>query len=549
MIVAINHHISNLLPAFYHYYIDLTGSLVLQMTTDIRTDAELVVAARMGNKEAFGHLVERHLPLARRVAVGMTGNREIAWELAQEAVLQAYIALDTLRAPERFQHWLHGIVRNVCQSYLRNQKTATFAGGAIADVLDEHPFLNSANVDPQRVIEERELVRRIQAAIELLSPKNRAATRLFYFEDLSMHEIAFELGTSVTAIKGRLYQSRKQLQGHLASIYAEHEQPSTSPSLTDERKPNMIKISAIHVIDVEPTRRKILYLLGTTGQRALPIWVGQFEGEQIAQYLREATTPRPMTYHFMAILLNRLGAKLHEVRIEALKEFAYYAVASIGEGNNTYEIDARPSDAVALALQMGAPIFVAEAVMQQAGQELPQPFDEQVWLQEEKRRVGEWYDIAKEWEGKLKDEPGLFTPDAQKVLLQTQEIALGLNHNYIGTEHLLLSLVADRNSGAATVLSKHGIESAQVVETVERLVGRGQTAPDADPVLAPRVAHVLALATEAQMLMGHPQIGVEHLLLGIIREGHGMAVTILRELGADLEQVKMNLLDALKPMG
>jgi RNA polymerase sigma factor (sigma-70 family) len=200
-----NPYISNLLPAFYHYSIDATGSLVLQMTTDARTDAELVIAARAGDKEAFGQLVERHLPLARRVAVGITGNREIAWELAQEAVLQAYLTLDTLRTPERFRHWLYGIVRNTCQSYLRNQKTEIFPLDATTGTLDEHPFLSSANVDPQQMIEERELVRRVQAAIELLSPKNQAATRLFYFEDLSISEIASQLGISVTAIKGRLH--------------------------------------------------------------------------------------------------------------------------------------------------------------------------------------------------------------------------------------------------------------------------------------------------------------------------------------------------------
>jgi RNA polymerase sigma factor (sigma-70 family) len=531
------------LSLFYHYTIDPTGRLVLQMTADARTDAELVIAARAGDKEAFGQLVERHLLLARRVAVGMTGNREIAWELAQEAVLQAYLALDTLRTPERFQHWLYGIVRNLCQSYLRSQKTATFALDTIADVLDKQPFLSGTNGDPQRVIEERELVRRVQAAIELLSPKNQAATRLFYFEDLSISEIAIQLGISVTAIKGRLYQSRKQLQAHLASVYAEHEQPRAS--LTDERKPNMVKISAVHVIDVEPTNHKILYLLEPTGHRGLPIWVGQFEGEQIAQYLREATAPRPMTYHFMAGLLNRLGAKLHEVRIEVLKEFTYYATASVRDSSNTYELDARPSDAVALALHTGASIFVADEVMQQAGQDLPQPFDEQAWLQETKRRLLEWYEIAKEWDRKLKGEPGLFTPDALQILQQTQAIAQKLNHNYIGTEHLLLSLAENGGSEAANVLRKCGIDPGQVARAVERLVGRGKSPPSTDPVLTPRVAHVLALATEAQMLMGHPQVGVKHLLLGIIREGQGMAMTILRELGADVKQMQVKLLEQL----
>jgi RNA polymerase sigma-70 factor (ECF subfamily) len=87
---------------------------------DQRTDSELVIAARLGDKAAFGHLVDRHLPMARRLAMRMIGNQEIAWELAQAAYLQAYLSLDKLREPASFLSWQHGIVRNVCRSHLRS---------------------------------------------------------------------------------------------------------------------------------------------------------------------------------------------------------------------------------------------------------------------------------------------------------------------------------------------------------------------------------------------------------------------------------------------
>jgi bifunctional DNase/RNase/predicted DNA-binding protein YlxM (UPF0122 family) len=389
----------------------------------------------------------------------------------------------------------------------------------------------STELDPQQVLEQRELYRRIQAAIESLSPKNQAATRLFYFEELSLHEIAAQLGTSVTAIKGRLYQSRKQLQTQLASHYRTSDQRQPMTSLSDQKRTNMIKISTFHVIEVEGTGHKILYLLDTAGQRVFRIWVGAHEGDQIALYLRGTATPRPLTYHFMANLLDKLGATLQEVRIESSKEFNYCAVASVKSDHNMVEVDARPSDAVALALHTGSPIFVAEEIMQKAGQQLPQPFDEQAWLQEEKRRLAESYSITKAWEEKLKAEPGLFTPGARQVLQQTQAIALGLNHNYIGTEHLLQSLVDYQGGGAANVLREFGIGAAQVADAVERLIGRGKLAPVQEAVIVPRVVYVLALVAEDQLRMSYPQIDVERLFLGILREGNGMAVTILRELG------------------
>ena len=89
---------------------------------DQRIDTELVALARSGDKSAFGQLIERYQPMARRIAIGMVGNENIARELVQEALLQAYLSLNRLRDDERFKSWLYGIVLNVCRSHIRNQK-------------------------------------------------------------------------------------------------------------------------------------------------------------------------------------------------------------------------------------------------------------------------------------------------------------------------------------------------------------------------------------------------------------------------------------------
>ena len=131
-----------------------------------------------------------------------------------------------------------------------------------------------------------------------------------------------------------------------------------------------------------------------------------------------------------------------------------------------------------------------------------------------------------------------FTKKARRVLTLAQEEAQRLNHNYIGTEHLLLGLVREENGVASKVLIELGVDPTQVVRSVERTVGRGERPPFGKPTLAPRTKRVIELAVEEARLMGHHYIGTEHLLLGLVREGEGMAVNVLRGLGVSLERVR-----------
>ncbi len=138
----------------------------------------------------------------------------------------------------------------------------------------------------------------------------------------------------------------------------------------------------------------------------------------------------------------------------------------------------------------------------------------------------------------MPDKLDRFTKRARRVLTLAQEEALRLNHNYIGTEHLLLGLVREDNGVAVKVLRELGVEPGQVIRAVERTVGRGERAPFGKPTLAPRTKRVIELAVDEARLMGHHYIGTEHLLLGLVREGEGIAVNVLRGLGVNLERVR-----------
>ena len=125
----------------------------------------------------------------------------------------------------------------------------------------------------------------------------------------------------------------------------------------------------------ESRSRSVVVLMDSNGGRVLPIWVGQWEAGLIALALVGHETPRPVTYSFIASLLDGVGAHVDEVRVEALKDDTFYAIAKVSIGDITREIDCRPSDAMGLALLTDSPVYVAQAVMEAAGTDIPEEFE------------------------------------------------------------------------------------------------------------------------------------------------------------------------------
>ncbi len=336
------------------------------------TDSELVALVRAGQKNAFGPLIERYQPMVRHITRGMIGNNEIACELAQEAILQAYLSLDHLRDTVRFKSWLYGITLNVCKSYLREQKMETLSlemlMGGMSGTLAELARLFD-DVDPEVVAEQRELHRLILQAVQSLSPRDRATTLMFYYDQLSLEEIATILEISVGAVKGRLHRARKQLRAQLFALDPDMQSP------TGARKAGrkvMIKATINSVRQNTATKQHVITLQDEASRRALFIWIASTEALVIAAALNNVATPRPMTAHLTANLLKATGVQLVEVRIEALKDEIFYAVVKVRNGDVEQEIDARPSDALSLAALLGSPIYIAEEVMQRCGLVVPE---------------------------------------------------------------------------------------------------------------------------------------------------------------------------------
>jgi ATP-dependent Clp protease ATP-binding subunit ClpC len=138
-----------------------------------------------------------------------------------------------------------------------------------------------------------------------------------------------------------------------------------------------------------------------------------------------------------------------------------------------------------------------------------------------------------------------FSGRARRVIDLAQDEARMLEHNYIGTEHILLGLIHEGDGVAAKALQSLGISLDAVRQQVEQIIGRGQQAPSGHIPFTPRAKKVLELSLREALQLGHDYIGTEHILLGLIREGDGVAAQVLVKLGADLNRVRQQVIQLL----
>jgi Clp amino terminal domain, pathogenicity island component/UvrB/uvrC motif len=138
-----------------------------------------------------------------------------------------------------------------------------------------------------------------------------------------------------------------------------------------------------------------------------------------------------------------------------------------------------------------------------------------------------------------------FTDRARRVVVLAQEEARMLNHNYVGTEHILLGLIHEGEGVAAKALESLGISLDAVRQQVEEIIGQGQQAPSGHIPFTPRVKKVLELSLREALQLGDDYIGTEHILLGLIREGDGVAAQVLVRLGAELNRVRQQVIQLI----
>jgi ATP-dependent Clp protease ATP-binding subunit ClpC len=138
-----------------------------------------------------------------------------------------------------------------------------------------------------------------------------------------------------------------------------------------------------------------------------------------------------------------------------------------------------------------------------------------------------------------------FTDRARRVVVLAQEEARMLDHSFIGTEHILLALIDEGGGAGVRALESLGISPDAVRQQVEEITGRGQYTPSPHIPFTPRAKRALELSLTEAVLLGHDHVGTEHSLLGLIREGDGVAAQVLVKLGADLNRVRQQVIQLI----
>jgi RNA polymerase sigma factor (sigma-70 family) len=324
---------------------------------EMATDADLVTAARAGERAAFAALVARHRGRARAAALRLLADPHEAEDVAQEAVLQAYLGLARLRDPDRFGGWLSAIALNLARMRLRRARTHDdLVGGRVLPLASEPA--------PEETVEAAELFVLVRETLAELSPRERETVLLYYVDGLSSREIASRLGHSPVAVRVRLHRARARLRERLGAL-------GIVPTNEEDR---MLEVEIQEVVtrllpsgELANARLRVILLREKGGERLLPIWVGAAEGDALALQLAGEDTPRPLTVDLAARLVEATGARVEHVAVSRLEEKTFYAVVSVRGSAGARELDARPSDAINLAVRTGAPVLVDQALLDQAG--------------------------------------------------------------------------------------------------------------------------------------------------------------------------------------
>jgi RNA polymerase sigma factor (sigma-70 family) len=308
-----------------------------------------VRCALTGAKGPLGELLSRHWDTAVALTARVLGSADLGRDAAQEAAIAAMTDLAALRSPDRFGAWFCGIALNVSRRWLRQLRAEVLSGE-----------WDTATVDsgPAEAAETADLVTRVRAAVSALPAGQRDAVWLFYLQGLTHREVAAHLNITVGAVKSRLHQARAALTPALADISDEQKGTAMAVAATSHW-PEVTVTGIRRSQDGDGWHRKhVMILQERDGDRTLPIWIGPAEAAALALELESAESPRPFTARLAASLVQAAGSHIEEVRITRLADGVFYATVLVQSPAGVHEVDARPSDAVNLALAADRPIMV-----------------------------------------------------------------------------------------------------------------------------------------------------------------------------------------------
>ena len=336
----------------------------------------------------------------------------------------------------------------------------------------------------------------------------------------------------------RLSLSLRDAQRVVATEYGFSDWMSMRTHVDRKERTTMFEMTVDHVKVNRLSSQRSVILKGKEVSKSLSIWIGEAEGNAIALKLQGQDMPRPMTHDLMDSMIRDLGATVSRVVVSEMSGETFLANVELQTNETTLELDSRPSDAIALAVRCGAPVFVAEDVLEQVGTDVDS-------------ETAEATPTIAQWPTGFPDvtDDRLFTERAQRVLKQAGLEASQLGHEEIEPEDMLLALVNETDGIGAKVLTDLGADLGTIQSRLQGQAERVERSLDSPPELGEQSKRVVRLALMGGSLLFNLRVSTGHLLMGFVLADDGLASAVLKESGIEIEAVREGVIESLAAAG
>ena len=336
----------------------------------------------------------------------------------------------------------------------------------------------------------------------------------------------------------RLSLSLRDAQRVVAIEYGFHDWTSMRSHVERKERTTMYEMTIDHLRVNRLSNQRSVILKGKEVSKYLSIWIGEAEGNAIGLKLQGQDMLRPMTHDLMDSMIRDLGATVTRVVVSEMRGDMFLAYVALRINDTTIEVDSRPSDAIALAVRCGAPVFVAEGVLEQVGTDIDSETVEPTSTSAQ---------FPPDFPNVTDDR--LFSERARSVFRQAGLEASQLGHAEIEPEDMLLALVAESEGIGAMVLTDLGADLGTIQSRLQGQAERVERSLDSPPELGERSKRVVRLALMGGSLLFNSRVSTGHLLMGFVLADDGLASAVLKESGIEIEAVREGVIESLAAAG
>lgn len=322
-------------------------------------EIKLIDNALAGDKRAFGILADKYYAYCFAIADNIIDDKDVAKDLVQNGLMEAYFCLSNLRDKSVFKNWLGGIVRNICKNYFRENNKQYLSL--------RHYY---EDLDSRGTSEEERVVNIVLTGIKSLDMPYQNVVYLFYYEGKSIDEICKELQITKSLVKVRLYRARKELRSilELNSELREFQQYFIKQKI-------MKKVRIIDMIlGGENNGSCSVLFYDEESFRVLPIVITKDEAETMLVAMKGIDFPRPMTFNLITEIIRSNNLKPEGAYVTEIQDGVFISTLKLNGEGKVKEYDSRPSDAITIALMFGCPVFVSQNILGKVGFPVPEKY-------------------------------------------------------------------------------------------------------------------------------------------------------------------------------